>query len=96
MKPHFIKLEDGSILIEWIAPDVRFCINIEVNRSESGWCYVTKDGKENDSGYLPPDFLQLLKPLPAVKLVALLLLVLYRAAEYLVSDTGKFPMGKVK
>jgi len=60
MKPHYTELEDGSILIEWIAPDVRFCINIEVDPSESGWCFVTRDGTQNDCGYLPPEFMRLL------------------------------------
>ena len=60
MKPYYTELENGSILIEWVAPDVRFCINIEVDPSESGWCFVTKDGTGSDSGYLPPEFVRLL------------------------------------
>lgn len=61
MKSHYTELKDGSILIEWAGVDVRFCINIELDPSASGWCYVTKDGKENDSGVLPPEFVRLLR-----------------------------------
>ena len=60
MKPYYTELENGKIMIEWIASDVRFCINIEVDPSESGWCFVTKDGTQNYSGYLPPEFVRLL------------------------------------
>ena len=60
MQPYFQKLPDGSILIEWVSPDARFCINIEPKVEESGWCYVTKDYSHLDSGLLPPEFLRLL------------------------------------
>jgi len=60
MKPYCTKSESGAIMFEWIALDVRFCITIEVDPSESNWCFVTKDGVGNDSGYLPPELLRLL------------------------------------
>jgi len=64
MKPYCTKQDDGSMLFEWVAPEARFCINIEVDPSESGWCFVTKDGTQNCSGYLPAEFLSLLTALP--------------------------------
>lgn len=60
MKPYYTKLEDGSAILEFISPDVRFGINIELNSDESGWFYVTKDFSKNESGLLPPEFQRLL------------------------------------
>ena len=49
MKPYYTKLEDGSAIVEWVSPDVRFGINIELNPEESGWFYVTKDFSKNEN-----------------------------------------------
>ena len=63
MKPYYTKLEDGSAIVEWVSPDVRFGINIELNPEESGWFFVTKDFSKNESGLLPPELQRLLTPL---------------------------------
>ena len=60
MKPYYTKLDDGSAILEFVSPDVRFGIGIELNHEESGWFYVTKDMSKNESGLLPPEFQSLL------------------------------------
>lgn len=51
--PEIHKLDDGSVLIEWVLGenDYRFYISVETDPSESSWGFVTSGHAEN--GYLP-------------------------------------------
>lgn len=60
MKPHIVKGEDGSILIEWISKEYRFGITLEKNKKESSWFFVAKDGTMEGSE-LPEELLNLFK-----------------------------------
>jgi len=39
---HAYEEEDGSIVVEWIFPDMRIGLNIEKDKNESGWHVVSK------------------------------------------------------
>jgi len=39
---HAHREDDDSIIIEWIFPDIRFGLNIEKDKKESGWHVVSK------------------------------------------------------
>lgn len=60
MKAYYTKLDDGSVILEVISPDVRFGLSVELNPKESGWWYVEKDMSKNASGLLPSEFQRLL------------------------------------
>lgn len=51
MKPHIVKGEDGSILIEWISKEYRFGIALEKNKKESSWYFAAKDGTVEGSEF---------------------------------------------
>jgi hypothetical protein len=48
---HLFKPEDGSILIEWIFQNLRLGINIEQNKEESSWFFVTNENLGNINAY---------------------------------------------
>jgi len=45
MKPHVVKPDDGSTLIEWVDAGRRFGLSLERLITKSSWYYVHKDGK---------------------------------------------------
>jgi hypothetical protein len=51
MTLHIARPDDGSTLIEWIAPRWRFGVCLECKISQSSWYFVAKDGTQR-SGYL--------------------------------------------
>lgn len=54
MRPYPVHLDDGSLVIEWIHEDCRFCLDIEPNVEESFWAYVRKgDPIVLENGELP-------------------------------------------
>ncbi len=53
MIPHINRLDDGSILIEWIDTNVRFGISIERDIKESGWFFVCPILNIMECGYFP-------------------------------------------
>jgi len=52
--PFAVTLDDGSVLIEWIAVNMRIGFGVELDPAESGWHLVTKPelGNVGASGYL--------------------------------------------
>ena len=53
MKPHVVRPDDGSTLIEWVGSNKRFGLSLEKGASPS-WYFVDKDGStEGDDLPLP-------------------------------------------
>lgn len=57
MKIHLAKLDDGSVLIEWLDVNKRFGFNIEPNKKDSGWFFVARGGI-SEGDYLPDWFVE--------------------------------------